>query len=92
MKTPAAVAAVRGTLFWGLSDAELNTTYACFQSAIEITARRQISDAETGRKNFYPLRQTRAKIEPASVPLDYLDTFAVDGSIEGFKEMLQSGE
>ncbi len=92
VKTPAAVAAVRGTLFWGLSDAELNTTYACFQSAIEITAGGKSVTLKQGEKTFIPYGKPAQKIEPANVPLDYLDTFAVDGSIEGFKEMLQSGE
>ena len=88
VKTPAAVAAIRGTLFWGLSDDELNSTYACFQHSIEIAARGKKVVLQPGEKTFIPYGKAPGKKEPADVPPDFMDTFEVDGTIEGFKEML----
>ena len=89
VRTPAAVACVRGTLFWGLSDKDLNSTYACFESAVEITAQGKTVLLKPGEKAFIPYgRPPRAK-EAANVPLAYMDTFGVDGSIEGMKEMVK---
>jgi hypothetical protein len=89
VRTPAAVASIRGTLFWGLSDKDLNSTYACFESAVQITAKGQSVLLKPGEKTFIPYGKPPQAKEAANVPLDYMDTFAVDGSIEGLKEMVK---
>lgn len=89
VRTPAAVAAVRGTLFWGQSDDDLNATYACFQHEIEIAARGQKVVLKPGEKSFIPYGKAPQKAEPSNVPVDFIDTFSVDGSVEGLKEMAE---
>lgn len=89
VRTPAAVASVRGTLFWGLSDKDLNSTYACFEHAVEISARGRTVLLKPGEKTFIPYGKAPQPKQAANVPLDYLDTFAVDGSIEGLKQMVK---
>ncbi len=88
VKTPAAVAAVRGTLFWGQSDDKLNSTYACLQHAITISAQGKTMKLEAGEKTFIPYGQSPRKKEASKVPPEFLDSFEVDGSIEGLKELL----
>lgn len=89
VKTPSAVAAVRGTLFWGLSDAHKNTTYACFENKIDISAQGVTKTLEPGLKVVIPFGKAPGKIENAGVPIEYLDTFAIDGTIHGMKEMIK---
>ena len=88
VKTPAAVASVRGTLFWGLSDDELNSTYACFQHTIEISAKGKKTLLQPGEKTSIAYGKAPGKKEQANIPVEYMDTFEVDGTIEGFKDML----
>lgn len=88
VKTPAAVAAVRGTLFWGLSDKTKATTYACFGSVISIEAQGKIVELKAGQKTTIPFGKAPQESTPAGVPLSYLDTFAVDKSIEGLKDLV----
>ena len=92
VKTPSAVCGVRGTLFWGLSDDNLNTTYACFSSSIEISAEGVKKVLLPSKKVFIPFGKEPGEIKPAMVPLSYLDTFAIKGSIQGVKDMLKKEE
>jgi hypothetical protein len=82
VRTPAAAAAVRGTLFWGLSDANKDTTYACFSDRIDIEAQGKVVTLEKGQTVKIPFGQAPGEPAPANVPLSYLDTFNVDGSIQ----------
>ena len=50
VRTPAAVAGVRGTLFWGLSDEKLTSTFACFESELAISAQGQTQILKPGDK------------------------------------------
>lgn len=88
VKTPAAVAAVRGTLFWGLSDKTKATTYACFGSVISIEAQGKTVELKAGQKTTIPYGKAPQETSPAGVPLSYLDTFAVDKSIDGLKDLV----
>ncbi len=83
VKTPAAAAAVRGTLFWGLSDAERDTTYACLADSIEIRAGGKTLVLEKGQKVRVPFGRAPETPGPAEVPLSFLDTFAVEGALQG---------
>lgn len=88
VKTPAAVAAVRGTLFWGLSDKSKATTYACFGSVLSIEAQGKTVELRAGQKTTIPFGKAPQESVPAGVPLSYLDTFAVDKSIDGLKDLV----
>lgn len=88
VKTPAAAASVRGTLFWGLSDEKKDSAYACFADAIEIQAGGKTLVLEAGQKVKIPFGRAPDAAEKADVPLSYLDTFAVDGSIQGLADLI----
>lgn len=90
VQTPAAVAAVRGTLFWGLSDpATKDTTYACFESAIEITAQGKSVTLTPGQKVRIPFNQApEAVASAADIPANYVDTFKVKDSLQGLEALM----
>ena len=58
VRTPAAVAAVRGTLFWGKSDENKDTDYVSFRDTIEIRA--------GGKKSFW--RRATSCMSPSARP------------------------
>jgi ferric-dicitrate binding protein FerR (iron transport regulator) len=90
VKTPAAVAAVRGTLFWGLSDPSTkDTTYACFEHKIEITAQGKSLLLEAGQKVKIPFgKPPEAAGSAADIPADYVNTFKADGSLQGLDQLM----
>ncbi len=88
MKTPSAVASVQGTLFWGLTDEELNTTYACLENQIEIRGRSKKIILKPGEKVSIPYGHAPQKKEPANIAADFIDSFEVEGSVEGLKDMV----
>lgn len=90
VRTPAAVAAVRGTLFWGLSDpATKDTTYACFENAIEVTAQGKTVALEPGQKLHIPFgKSPEPPASAADIPADYVQTFAVKGSLQGLDDLM----
>jgi len=90
IKTPSAVVGVRGTLFWGLSDDNLTSTYACFTSSIEVSANGVKKILSPGEKVVIPFGKEPGAILPAKVPLSYMDTFAINGGIQSVKEMLKT--
>jgi hypothetical protein len=88
IRTPAAAASVRGTLFWGLSEANKDSTYACFANEILIEAEGKSVLLEAGQKVKIPYGQAPEAAGAADVPVTYLDTFDVDGGIQGLKDLL----
>lgn len=89
VKTPSAVVGVRGTLFWGLSDDQLKSTFACFESKIEVSARGKSVVLNPGEKVEIHYDEAPGNVTPARVPLSYLDTFNIDGSTSGIKDILK---
>ncbi|HND63313.1 MAG TPA: FecR domain-containing protein, partial [Elusimicrobiota bacterium] len=83
VRTPACVAAVRGTVFWGLSDDKKKSTYACFTGAIEVTARGRSVTLNPGQKLAVAFGAAPSKTVPANIPKEYIKTFAVDDSLQG---------
>lgn len=84
VNTPAAVAAVRGTLFWGKADkADKSTTYAGFGHRIEVTAQGKSVAVEPGTTVVVPLDAPPGEPAPSAVGLGYIERFRVDGSLEG---------
>lgn len=89
VRTPACVAAVRGTVFWGLSDENKKSTYACFTGAIDVTAQGKTAALRPGEKLEVAFGAAPGPVRAADIPADYVDTFAVDQSLQGVDEMLQ---
>ena len=89
VRTPSAVAAVRGTLFWGLSDDNLNSTYASFKDSIQITAQGKSILLSPGEKSFIPYGKAPGKKEPSGISPDFMDTFQVEGTIEDLKDLIK---
>jgi hypothetical protein len=83
VRTPAAVAAVRGTLFWGLSKKDdKSSTYAGFGHTVAITARKKTVVLEPGKTIVIPFGQEPGEPTPSAVGLEYAANFAVDGSVQ----------
>lgn len=87
VKTPVAVAAVRGTLFWGLSDEQKTTTYACFSGSIQIESGGKTVALEPGKTVKIPFGAPMEAVKPANIPPDYVKTFAVDDSLQGLDQI-----
>lgn len=89
VSTPAAVAGIRGTLFWGLADADMTSTFACFHGSITLDAGGKTVTLEPGMLSS--TKHGEAPADPAahSVPASYLETFSVDGSLEGLPDLLK---
>lgn len=87
--TPACVSAVRGTLFWGLSDDKLNSSYASFKDPIAVTAKGHMITINSGEKVFVEYGKPPGKKEPSTFAPDYMDTFEIDGSVEDIKNILR---
>lgn len=89
VQTPATVAGVRGTLFWGLADADLTTTFACFHDTITLEAGGKTVDLTPGFLSSTKYGESPAAPAAHSVPASYLETFAVEGSLEGLPDLLK---
>ena len=88
VRTPAAVAAVRGTLFWGRSDkADNESTYAGFGHTVAVTAKGKTVLVTPGKT--VKIAYGAAPSEPAAstVTLDYAKNFAIDGSLLGVEKL-----
>lgn len=89
VQTPSVVAGVRGTLFWGLADADLTTTFACFHDTITLEAAGQTVSLTPGMLSSTKIGEAPAEPAAHSVPASYLETFAVEGSLEGLPDLLK---
>jgi ferric-dicitrate binding protein FerR (iron transport regulator) len=87
--TPACVTGVRGTVFWGLSDADKSSTYAALDHDIEIKAAGKSLILKPGQKIKIEFGKAPGLAEEAKVPLSFIDTFEIDGQVQGIKELLK---
>jgi hypothetical protein len=88
VRTPSAVAAVRGTLFWGKSDKDKTTTYAGFGHRIEVTALGKTVAVEAGQTVTIPFGQPPSEPTPHSIPLSYTERFHVNGGLQGLEALV----
>ena len=88
VKTPAAVAAVRGTLFWGLAAANKDTTYASFGHSVEITAEGKTIELKAGQTLKIPFGKAPEDPSPSTFKPSYLATFALGHSLEGLNKLV----
>lgn len=80
---------VRGTLFWGLCDLDLNSTFACFESTVVVQAQGVEIQLQPGQRVQIPFNSPPGPVEAANVPLSYLDTFKVGDSLQGLDDLLK---
>lgn len=88
VSTPAAVAAVRGTLFWGKSDADKTTTYAGFGHTIAVTAQGKTVLVHGGEKTTVAFGQAPAEAAAHDIPVSYLDNFKAGGGLQGVEKLV----
>lgn len=88
VRTPAAVAAVRGTLFWGKSEkADKSTTYAGFGHTIAVTAAGKTVVVGPGKTVTVAFEKAPSEPSPSTVGIDYAKNFAVDGSLQDLETL-----
>lgn len=88
VRTPAAVAAVRGTLFWGKSDkADQSSAYAGFGHVVAVTAKGKTVLVEPGKTVTVAFGSAPADPVPSAIGLDYADNFAIDASLQGLGDL-----
>jgi hypothetical protein len=90
VRTPSSVAAVRGTLFWGKSDAAKTTTYAGLGHEIAVTANGKTVVVKAGQTTTVPLGAEPSAPKPHDITPAYLSNFAVDGGLQGLDELLET--
>ncbi|MDD5303903.1 MAG: FecR domain-containing protein [Elusimicrobia bacterium] len=91
VRTPAAVAAVRGTLFWGKSDkADQSTAYAGFGHVVAVTAKGKTVLVEPGRTVTVAFGAPPSDAVPSTVGLDYAKNFMIDGSLQGAEALAET--
>ena len=91
VRTRAAVAAVRGTLFWGKSDAaDKSTTYAGFGHTVAVTAQGKTVLVTPGKTVVVAFGAPPAEPVASTVGLDYAKKFEVDGSLEDLEALAEA--
>lgn len=90
VRTPSAIAAVRGTLFWGRINADKSTDFAALENEVAVTAAKKTVTLKPGQKTSVPFGQAPAEPAPGDLAPDYpRKTFAIDGSLQGLEELLK---
>lgn len=91
VRTPGAVAAVRGTLFWGKSDkADQSTTYAGFGRTVAVTAKDKTVLVTPGRTVTVAFGEAPKDPVASAIGLDYAMSFAIDGSLQGLADLAET--
>lgn len=91
VRTPAAVAAVRGTLFWGKADkADQSTTYAGFGHTVAVTAKDRTVLVTPGRTITVSFGEAPKDPVASAVGLDYVMNFTIDGSLQGLADLAET--
>lgn len=85
--TPQAVAAVRGTLFWGKTDPK-ETQLAGLENEVEVGAMGKTVVLKPGQLVVVPSGAPPRDPVPHSVPAPFLDRFKVDGKLGGLDSLL----
>lgn len=89
IRTAAAVAAVRGTLFWGKSDkADKSSTYAGFGHTVAVTAKGKTVLVTPGKTVKVAYGEAPAEPAASTVTIDYAKNFALDGDLQGLEKLV----
>lgn len=89
VRTPAAVAAVRGTLFWGKVDKNGGVEFAGLGHAVVITAKGKAVVLKAGQKTSVAVGSAPTDPQPHDIPPSYAKTFAVSDSIQGLDALIE---
>lgn len=93
VRTPAAVAAVRGTLFWGLSDRkDRSTTYAGFGGKVSVEAEGKTVEVTPGKTVVVKKGEPPSDPAPSTVTLEYAGKFMADGTLQGLEALAREKE
>ncbi len=88
VRTPAAVAAVRGTLFWGKSDkATKSSAYAGFGHTVAVTAKGKTVLVTPGKTVTVAYGEAPADPIASTVTLDFTKNFMIDESLQGAEKL-----
>lgn len=87
--TPAAVAAVRGTLFWGLVESDGKTSLAALENEVAVSAGGKTVVLKPGQKTVVAKNGSPSEPAPAGIPPEYPKNFAIDGSLQGLDALLK---
>lgn len=87
--TPAAVAAVRGTLFWGLVESDGKTSLAALENEVAVSAGGKTVILKPGQKTVVAKGSAPSEPAPAGIPPEYPKNFAIDGSLQGLDALLK---
>lgn len=83
VRTPVAVAAVRGTVFWGKSDKTEGSKFACFSGFIDVTGKGKRVRLTPGQETAIRPNEPPAEPTPTDIQIAYMQNFAIDGSVDG---------
>lgn len=91
VRSPAAVAAVRGTLFWGKSDkADKSAAYISFGHVISVRAQGKSVIVEPGKTVSVVYGEAPSEATESSIGLDYAQNFAIGGSLQGLEALAET--
>ncbi len=89
IRTAAAVASVRGTLFWGKSDqADKSSTYAGFGHTVAVSAKGKTVLVTPGKTVKIAFGEAPADPVASTVTIDYAKNFALDGDLQGLEKLV----
>ncbi len=89
VQTPAVVAGVRGTLFWGLADADMTSTFASFHDTVTLEAQGKTVELSPGTVSATKFGEAPANPAAHNIPLEYVNNFAVEGDLQGLPDILK---
>lgn len=93
VRTPSAVASVRGTLFWGKADKKnKSTTYAGFGGKVSVEAQGKTVEVAPGKTVTVAFGAAPAEPAASTVTLDYAGKFMVDGTLQGLEVLAREKE
>jgi len=91
VRTPGAVAAVRGTLFWGKADkADQSAAYAGFGHTVAVTAKGKTVLVTPGRTVVVAFGEAPKDPVASTFGLDYAMNFTLDGSLQGLADLAET--
>jgi hypothetical protein len=89
VRTPAAVAAVRGTLFWGKVEKNGGVQFAGLGHTVSVRAKGKTVLLKAGLKTSVSPGSPPTEPQPHDIPASYAKTFAVGDSIQGLEALLE---
>jgi hypothetical protein len=88
VRTPVAVGAIRGTVFWGKHDSGM-TSFACLTGSIDVWGGGSNVVLQPGQLTTVAKESGPRPPEPHGIAPGFVQTFAIDGSLQGIDAQLQ---